>query len=177
MRKLFIILVVMCIGINASVMAQHPGHEQKKPEKEGREKKQVVLQTTCPVSNEEIDRKLYVEHNGKRIYVCCKKCAKKVNGDPEKYIENLESAGITLDKVQTKCPVMGGEIKENKLFADYDGKRVYFCCAMCPEKFKKDPASYVKKLEDDGITLERIGKSANHDEGHEEHEHHEHGHH
>ena len=37
----------------------------------------------CPVMPEEkIDPSLYVEYEGKKIYVCCKKCAKRVEEDP-----------------------------------------------------------------------------------------------
>jgi YHS domain-containing protein len=31
-----------------------------------------------------------------------------------------------------------------KMFADYKGNRYFFCCAGCPEAFKKSPAKYVK---------------------------------
>ena len=55
---------------------------------------------------------------------------------------------------QTTCPVLGGKINKD-LYADYQGKRVYFCCAGCADEFKKDPAKYVKKLEDAGVTLEK----------------------
>ena len=57
-------------------------------------------------------------------------------------------------KAQTKCPIMGGDI-DKSVFADHDGKRVYFCCKGCPEKFKKDPAKYIKQLEDEGVTLDK----------------------
>ena len=57
-------------------------------------------------------------------------------------------------KAQTTCPVMGGKINR-KLHADHDGKRVYFCCPGCFEPFKKDPAKYIKKLEDQGVTVEK----------------------
>lgn len=37
----------------------------------------------CPMMpDEEVDPDLFVEHKGKRIYVCCKKCLKKVSGNP-----------------------------------------------------------------------------------------------
>jgi len=55
---------------------------------------------------------------------------------------------------QVTCPVMGGKI-DKAFFADYDGKRVYFCCAECVAQFKKDPAKYVNKLEDAGVVLEK----------------------
>ncbi|HUT36863.1 MAG TPA: hypothetical protein VNE39_25500 [Planctomycetota bacterium] len=55
-------------------------------------------------------------------------------------------------KAQTTCPVMGGQI-DKTIFADYECKRVYFCCPACVEKFNKEPQKYVKKLEDEGVTL------------------------
>ena len=33
---------------------------------------------------------------------------------------------------------------KNKMFADYKGKRYFFCCGGCPTAFKKDPAKYAK---------------------------------
>ena len=46
---------------------------------------------------------------------------------------------------QTTCPVMGGAINK-AIFVEYQGKKVYFCCAGCPEQFKADPAKYLAKL-------------------------------
>ncbi|MHC4624061.1 MAG: YHS domain-containing protein [Planctomycetota bacterium] len=46
---------------------------------------------------------------------------------------------------QTKCPVMGLPINKS-IFTEYKGKKVYFCCPGCPEKFKADPEKYVAKL-------------------------------
>ena len=59
----------------------------------------------------------------------------------------------TADNPQTTCPVMGGKINK-EVFSDYQGKRVYFCCPACIGEFKKDPAKYIKKLEDQGVVLE-----------------------
>jgi len=33
---------------------------------------------------------------------------------------------------------------KNKMYADYKGKRYFFCCAGCPEAFKANPAKYAK---------------------------------
>jgi YHS domain-containing protein len=60
-------------------------------------------------------------------------------------------------KPQTTCPVMGGEI-DKKVFVDYDGKRVYFCCPGCIETFKKDPAKYLKVIADRGESVEVLKK-------------------
>jgi YHS domain-containing protein len=46
---------------------------------------------------------------------------------------------------QKICPVMGNPIDPN-IYVDYNGRRIYFCCNMCPETFKKDPEKYIAKL-------------------------------
>lgn len=60
-------------------------------------------------------------------------------------------------KAQTVCPVMGDPINK-KFFVDYKGYRIYFCCAMCPDEFKKNPDKYMKKLRESGVTLEKAPK-------------------
>jgi len=55
-------------------------------------------QTECPVQGEKINKSLFVDYKGKRIYVCCGMCIGKVKADPEKYIKELEAKGIVLDK-------------------------------------------------------------------------------
>ena len=61
-------------------------------------------------------------------------------------------AAAPTGKPQTMCPVMAGKVDKN-LYADHEGKRVYFCCAGCVDEFKKNPAKYIKKLEGAGVTL------------------------
>ncbi|MFC1498386.1 hypothetical protein ACFLS1_07965 [Verrucomicrobiota bacterium] len=123
--------------------------EAKKPE--------LKPQTTCPVMGGKIDKKQYVDHDGKRIYICCAGCLAPLKKDPAKYIKKLEDAGVTLAKVQTKCPVMGGKI-DKKQYVDHNGKRIYICCAGCLTPLKKDPAKYIKKLETEGIALDDAPK-------------------
>lgn len=55
-------------------------------------------QTTCPVMKEKaINPDLYVDANGKRIYVCCPGCAVQITADPGKYIKQMEAEGIELE--------------------------------------------------------------------------------
>ncbi len=56
-------------------------------------------------------------------------------------------------KPQTTCPVLAGNI-DKQVYADYQGKRIYFCCKGCDTEFKKDPDKYMKKLEEQGVTPE-----------------------
>ena len=58
------------------------------------------------------------------------------------------------EKVQTTCPVMGGEIKKD-IYLDHEGNRIYFCCQACVEKFREDPDTYLKKLKDANVTLQK----------------------
>lgn len=62
-------------------------------------------------------------------------------------------------KPQTVCPVLGGNI-DKKVYIDYQGKRIYFCCTGCDAEFKKDPEKYMKKIEAEGITLEKCPEPA-----------------
>jgi YHS domain-containing protein len=107
--------------------------------------KELKNQTTCPVMGGKIDRDVYVDYQGQRVYFCCPSCKETFLKDPEKYFEKIEKDGVLLESVQKKCPVMGGDIDKN-VYTDYKGRRVYFCCTSCKAKFKEDPEKYLKKL-------------------------------
>ena len=56
-------------------------------------------QTTCPVmKGSPVNKSLYVDANGYRIYVCCGMCQKTVQADPAKYIAQLQAEGVELEK-------------------------------------------------------------------------------
>ncbi len=76
------------------------------------------------------------------------------------FIFSLTLAGAAFAKEQVNCPVMGGKINK-EIYADHDGKRVYFCCAMCIDTFKKDSAKYFKKLENEGVSLAKAARKRN----------------
>jgi len=54
---------------------------------------------------------------------------------------------------QIKCPVLGSPANK-KVYTDYQGKRIYFCCPPCIPQFKKNPEKYMKQLEKEGVILE-----------------------
>ncbi|MCK4563086.1 MAG: hypothetical protein KAU94_00270 [Verrucomicrobia bacterium] len=62
-------------------------------------------------------------------------------------------------KKQTVCPVMGGKINKAQ-YADVKGKRIYVCCPGCIGKIKADPGKYIKKMEAEGIVLNKTPKKA-----------------
>ena len=57
-------------------------------------------------------------------------------------------------KSQAACPVQGGKINKD-LYVDYQGQRVYFCCAECLPIFKKNPEAYLRKMRQQGVLPEK----------------------
>ena len=66
---------------------------------------------------------------------------------------STNQAAAVVGKPQTTCPVTGDAINK-KFYTDYEGKRIYFCCNMCPKMFAKDPEKYMKKMKEAGIVSE-----------------------
>ncbi len=49
------------------------------------------------------------------------------------------------------CPVEGGAVvtDDPALAVVYQGKKIGFCCASCPERFRKDPEKYMDAMRKD----------------------------
>lgn len=113
-------------------------------------KKLPRVQVACPMEGEPIDKKVYVERDGQRVYFCCDKCKAAYEADPAKHDAKLEGSY----SYQTKCPVMGKGI-DAKSFVDLaTGQRVYLCCQMCDKKLTATPEKYAANLEAQGVYLD-----------------------
>ena len=112
-------------------------------------------QTNCPVRGGEIDKEVFVDVDGKRVYFCCPGCDSKFLKDASANVKKMEKDGIKL--AVAICPVSGDEA-EADLSATHAGKTYYLCCKKCLKKFKADPAKYLAKKK-----------------GHDGHDHHDHG--
>ena len=55
-------------------------------------------QTTCPVLGGNVDRQVYVDYQGQRIYFCCPGCDAEFKKDPEKYLQKMKEQGVTPEK-------------------------------------------------------------------------------
>ncbi|MHB8079939.1 MAG: YHS domain-containing protein [Candidatus Krumholzibacteriia bacterium] len=102
-------------------------------------------QTTCPVTGKPIDRSVSTTYEGQKIYFCCPQCVAPFLKDPETYLTKLGAQGRIVESHQTLCPVLGDPI-DPKVFVDYHGRRVFFCCRACIADFQKDPAQYLPRL-------------------------------
>ena len=50
----------------------------------------AIEQTTCPVMDgNKIDKNVFVEYQGKKVYFCCPDCKAKFLAEPEKYLAKL----------------------------------------------------------------------------------------
>ena len=56
-------------------------------------------QTTCPIMGQKINKALYAEGNGYRIYVCCKGCIAAIHAAPKKIIRQMKKDGIEIERV------------------------------------------------------------------------------
>ena len=54
-------------------------------------------QTVCPVMGGKVNKTLFVDYDGKRVYACCSGCLPDLKQDPAKYIKQLEAKGVKLD--------------------------------------------------------------------------------
>ena len=53
-------------------------------------------QTTCPVMGGLINKSIYADYQGSRVYFCCPPCLREVKEDPDKYVKKLKEQGVTL---------------------------------------------------------------------------------
>jgi len=129
-------------------------------------KNKLEPQKLCPVMGMEINREVFIDYRGKRIYFCCPDCINKFKADPAMYLKKTAEQGSAVaeapkmsavaeaTKMQTNCPVMEMKVIPG-LYIDRQGKRIYFCCPSCLEKFDSDPQGYIRKMERQGITFEK----------------------
>jgi YHS domain-containing protein len=103
LRKIVLLVAVVAIGLSltACKKKEQPVVPSKTMSMEDMSKKAAATaeevktaaasmeQTTCPVSGDKIDKNVFVEYKGKKVYFCCSMCVDQFNKDPEKYIAKL----------------------------------------------------------------------------------------
>ena len=139
-----------------------PAHEATDEKEEGK----LKPQTTCPIMGGAINENQYVDHEGKRIFVCCPPCREQVKADPEAAIATLAEAGQ--GPAQALCPIMNIPISRNSQHVDHEGQRIYVCCGSCVRRVKADPEAALKTLEEQGVVPANVPKA---EEATEKHKH------
>lgn len=93
--------LVLTIGLAALVGCEPAKTETPKPKLNSAQvaaASDAGNQETCPVMGGKIVKDIYADHDGLRVYFCCKGCDATFKKDPEKYIKKLRDAGVTLAK-------------------------------------------------------------------------------
>lgn len=103
MKKLFVLGLALALGLSFvdTTYAQEKEKKETKTELKKNEEKTVSkkpFNSVCPVSGEEIDGDITFTHEDKTYALCCKRCLKKFEKDPEKYIKNLSEDGKKFKK-------------------------------------------------------------------------------
>ena len=70
-------------------------------EKEAEKTPELKPQTTCPVMGGKINKQIYADYQGQRIYFCCKGCPAMFEKDPEKYMKKLGETSAGTAKKDT----------------------------------------------------------------------------
>ncbi len=79
-------------GDHGSAAGAHEGHSGSHMDSPaGMHSSGQVAQKTCPVMGNPIDKNIYVDYKGRRIYFCCKACISTFNKNPEKYLKIVDA--------------------------------------------------------------------------------------
>jgi YHS domain-containing protein len=108
------------------------------------------VQVSCPVSKDPVDREVFAENGGQKVFFCSKACADKYKAEPGKYAAGLANSYT----YQTTCPVMGKEIDPKAFTTTAGGARIYYCCKGCDKKLLAEPAKYLPKMVAQGFHFE-----------------------
>ncbi|MDD7984368.1 YHS domain-containing protein [Lentisphaera marina] len=124
----------------------------------GKEEKPMQAQTNCPIRGGEIDKEVFTDYQGQRIYYCCPGCDKKFLQAPDKYLNDMKAKGITPAKIQTSCPVSDEPVTTGDVIYKSSEGPVALCCKKCLRKMQAKPVPYLLKLKKQGITIGAIAQ-------------------
>lgn len=103
-------------------------------------------QEICLVMGGKINKKLFTDIQGQRVYYCCAMCQPKFKANPDSFFQKAAADGVVFENVQKVCPI-SGEKFDKKIYSDYEGRRVFFCCRKCRSTFATDPIKYIMRLD------------------------------
>jgi YHS domain-containing protein len=82
-----------------------------------------------------------------------KECSHSCCGTKESHSEAKMDATNETAVVQIwnkVCPVEGSKVKSDSPSFEHNGRLIGFCCEDCTAKFKRNPETYLKNLNEDG---------------------------
>jgi hypothetical protein len=128
---------------------KHKGHKQGKTHASEATSHEDSFkpQSVCPVMGGKIDKKVFVDVAGYRIYACCPGCLAKIESDPDKAVAAIIAKGETPERRLVVCQKCG-EFKGTAACCDPKAEKcdkcklnkgsVGCCKDLKPPKGKKD---------------------------------------
>jgi YHS domain-containing protein len=142
--------------IVATIAAASVVAEETKSEAPKEKKIEFKEQTNCPVMGGKINKEVFTDIQGQRVYHCCAGCIEPMKENPDKYFQKAAEQGVLFENIQEVCPVTGEKINKD-ISEYYQGRTMYFCCDACVSKFNKDPEKYLKDMDKQSKTKEMPG--------------------
>lgn len=166
---LFAMLFVSCTQGGTD---KHDHSKHKHSENKATSEANLKAQEKCPIKGGKIDKDVYSDYKGHRIYYCCPGCDKTFLKNPDKYISQMKADGVSPAKLQSECPVSGDEI-DDEIFAQTAAGKIYVCCKKCKSKVEASPEKYISMLKKNNIAIGSVVKSSG---AHKDHDHSKHKH-
>lgn len=127
MRRITVAIFILMMLAGAVAASVSPNGAEKK----------AVTNKICPVSGGPVVEKYRTEYKGQYVYLCCQGCVDEFNKNPETFVAKLTKEDQEAIKANTVCPVSGEPVDKSKS-VEFEGRKVYFCCEHCIDKYKKD---------------------------------------
>jgi YHS domain-containing protein len=86
-----ILLAILIIGVVSVIGCKKQSSPSPAPaaSESGAQPAAAVEQTICPVMGGPVNKDIFVEYQGKKVYFCCEQCKAEFNKEPEKYLPKL----------------------------------------------------------------------------------------
>ena len=87
-KALFVGVLCLAVSLGFFVTSCGPGDGEAK----------AGAQKTCPMmAGNPINKKIFVDHKGKRIYFCCADCKKGFKANADALMDKMTDAGVILE--------------------------------------------------------------------------------
>ncbi|MGA8573015.1 MAG: YHS domain-containing protein [Desulfobaccales bacterium] len=92
--SMFLALLLAFASAGAVLAA---GATQGLPDKSGRGQT-GAQESVCPVLGNRINKNIYTDYQGQRIYFCCPGCIEVFKKNPEAYLKKMQEQGVVPEK-------------------------------------------------------------------------------
>jgi len=112
----------------------------------------------CGMNVDPLTAKNVCEQAGRKYYFCCARCVEKFKANPGQYLNRPTPSGLVMTRMPKAAPQVDAAALERdpvcgmnvnpataKSVSEHAGKKYYFCCPKCLEKFQASPGDYLTK--------------------------------